>query len=188
MAGKAKVSSKRLRCENKECMLILVALVITVFIVACFPMRNEYFQPSAEGGRITKATCHGTVGPPNTIEFDKEKIHFQISTSAFEHIERGTSLTMMLKIPPHVVATFKSYDLTFFNTNGQTGIGPNRLQQLQYRPSNNPRVALGVDKQLLPITSGQPLPGDELMYYDLAYSLKATALAEAVVTEREAGV
>ena len=59
----------------------LIIISLAGWLSACVPMKETFYNPSAEGGEIMGSICRGKAGAQNAIEFQHPEVRIDIFSS-----------------------------------------------------------------------------------------------------------
>ena len=131
----------------------------TLFLLgACFPSKDIFFEPSAEGGKVMKARCKGHVGYPSYIDFEREGIFIEIGLVLEKEI-----MSFYLRIPSGVSVSFRSNEFIWISGSESYPLRPKSIETVTF--------ARPYDKQTIPVDEQQVLQGGPydayFMYFDV---------------------
>jgi hypothetical protein len=124
----------------------LVLMLSTLLLAACYPSKATFFEPSAEGGKVMKASCHGHVGYPADILFEREGVSVVIYTVRDKEI-----MKVYFRIPPGVSVSFRPNKFAWSSGSESHHLQPTNIETVTFVRPN--------DKETIPVSEWQILQG-----------------------------
>jgi hypothetical protein len=129
-----------------SCLKVVFTIGALFLLSACFPAKDIFFEPLAEGGKVMKARCKGHVGYPSYIDFEREGVFIEIGSVLEKEI-----MSVYLRIPPGVSVSFRSDEFIWSNGGENHFLRPKSIKTVTF--------ARPYDKQTIPVDARQVLQG-----------------------------
>jgi hypothetical protein len=126
--------------------LRLFFILSTTVLAACYPSKATFFEPSAEGGKVMMDSCHGHVGYPADILFEREGVSVVIYTR-----REAEAISVYLKIPRGISVSFRPNEFIWNNRGETSYLRPYSIETVRFN--------LPYDKQTIPVAEWQTLEG-----------------------------
>ena len=72
-------------------------LFLAFILTGCFPLWiHDYYKPNAADGIVKKSACHGSSGPPDTVEYKENDVVVDVKSS---EVEKGYGIFIRIIVP-----------------------------------------------------------------------------------------
>lgn len=127
----------------------LLIASLSLLLVGCFPAPETFFEPSAGSGKVIGHDCHGAVGPPDTIRFEKDGVTVYVYTALAQEAASTATLTIFLQLPRDAFVSFQGNDFIYSSTGEDKTLFPEIVEGFTSHPYTKNNIKRIHDWQVL---------------------------------------